>query len=300
MDWNRLQVFFEVYRQESVEAAAKTLFISQSAVSQQIKKLEGEIGGQLFQRSARKLSPLPHAEELFRVIAEFSERVGQWESEVQKGRRIPAGALRLAAPPYFGKKILIPILFAFRKKYPGVVVDVKIINHAWIITEMVLNGELDLGIVDYSDTMEERYPVSVTPLMKEDLTIIGLRKIVPAGSFDYDLALTQTFVSYVPNALGVRMWFKYQWNKMPAKLKIAMSCEDVETVAEAVKNGLGLGLLPTHVVEKELKKGLLVAVDAPRGPRVNLIGMVQAPGRTPTLALKLLSEGLSAEVNIGD
>jgi DNA-binding transcriptional LysR family regulator len=292
MDWNRLQVFLEVYRLKSVEAAAKTLFIGQSAVSQQLKKLEGELGEQLFQRSARKLTPLPQAETLFRIVRDFSDQIAQWESEVSEGKQVPTGSLRVAAPPYFGKSQLLPFLFAFRKKYPGVVVDVQIINHAWIITEKVLRGELDVGIVDYSDTMMERYPISITPLMKEDLTIIGHKSIAPTGPFTYELALAQTYVSYVPDALGVRMWFKYQWKKLPAKIHIALSCEDVEAVAEAVKHGLGLGLLPTHVVEKELKKGTLLAVKAPKGPRVNPIGIAQAPGRGSTLALKFFSEGL--------
>lgn len=296
MDWNRLRVFFEVYRLKSVDAAAKALFISQSAVSQQLKKLEAELGEQLFQRSSRKLTPLPHAENLFRVIQEFGDRISQWEGQIHQGKQVPNGSLRIAAPPYFGKHTLLPFLFTFRSRYPHLVIDIQIINHAWITTEKILRGELDVGIIDYSDTMKERYPISILPLMNEELTIIGHRRIVPAEVLNYQSALEQTYVSYVPDALGVRMWFKYQWNKLPSKIKVALSCEDVEAVAAAVRHGLGLGLLPSHVVEKELKKGTLVAVKAPKGPRVNPIGIATAPGRHQTLALDVFCEELISRI----
>ena len=71
LDWNRLQVFAFVYRTGSILLAAKELHLTRSAVSQQLSKLEKELGAKLFERAHRKVRPTNAASRLYEIVHPF-------------------------------------------------------------------------------------------------------------------------------------------------------------------------------------------------------------------------------------
>src|SRR5262245_952746 len=107
-DLNRLRVFNAVHREGGVLGAARALGVTPSAVSQSIKRLEGELGARLFQRVGNRLEPTDEAHELAGVVAEFEARIAATADRVRARRLEPQGVVRVGAPFDFGTRILIP------------------------------------------------------------------------------------------------------------------------------------------------------------------------------------------------
>ena len=125
MNLSQLRAFDMVARTGSFTAAAKRLHVSQPAVTNHIRALENYYGVSLFRRQGRGVE----ANELGRVLAELSRQLFTLEEEasdlLQASKALRRGTLRIAAD---GPYILIPLVAAFRKRFPGVRVGLTIGN----------------------------------------------------------------------------------------------------------------------------------------------------------------------------
>ena len=147
MELHQLRYFVTVVRNGTFTKAAERLYITQPSLSEQIRKLETELGSPLFQRLGRKLaltsageSFLPHAE---KVIFE----VEQARAHVQEVRGLRRGRLSIGVLPSVSARLLPKFLAEFRHEHPGVEVSLREENDSIEFEEMVHEGVLDLAIV---------------------------------------------------------------------------------------------------------------------------------------------------------
>ena len=119
-DFNRLKVFYYIYSQNSIVAAARSLHLTQPAVSQQLQKLETEIQATLFIRLHKKLIPTEAAKRLFALVQPFMDSLQEGMNDIRQPLDRPAGLLRIGAPREFGKEYLPPLSNSFRRAYPEV------------------------------------------------------------------------------------------------------------------------------------------------------------------------------------
>jgi DNA-binding transcriptional LysR family regulator len=102
-NFERLKVFYYVFSEKSVVAASKTLNVSQSAVSQALQKLEGEIRCPLFTRLHKRLVPTDAGQRLFTVMRPFMAELDACLKTLEQAKDQPFGELRIGAPVEFGK-----------------------------------------------------------------------------------------------------------------------------------------------------------------------------------------------------
>jgi aminoethylphosphonate catabolism LysR family transcriptional regulator len=125
MNLLQLKVFDAVVRAGSVTGAARRLHVTQPAVTNHIKALEDRYDNNLFRREGRALVPNRLGEEL----AEISGRLFALEEEavdlLEATRNLQRGTVRIASD---GPYLLVPIVKAFRERFPGVRVDLRIAN----------------------------------------------------------------------------------------------------------------------------------------------------------------------------
>ncbi len=95
---DRLKTFYYVFSRQSIVAAANTLHVSQSAVSQSLQKLEQEIKSPLFTRLHKKLIPTAAGIELFRIVEVFMSELDAYLNELNLSKDTPIGELRIGAP----------------------------------------------------------------------------------------------------------------------------------------------------------------------------------------------------------
>ncbi len=119
-DFNRLKVFYHIYKLNSIVAAANQLHLSQPAVSQQLQKLEAELKFPLFIRLHKKLVPTAAGERLFKLVEPFVDKLQDEIPHIRQPLDQPSGLLRIGAPREFGKEYLPTFCSSFREQYPDV------------------------------------------------------------------------------------------------------------------------------------------------------------------------------------
>ena len=141
-----IEYFLAIVREGSFSAAAEKLYISQSALSQQIKKLERELGGTLFDRSK-------HTAELTDVGALFVEDGGQilqiYQHTLRRNREIQdpaAGMVRFGISPFYSRYYLPSILPPLHRQYPDIKYEV-VEDYSGKLEALLLERKLDFALV---------------------------------------------------------------------------------------------------------------------------------------------------------
>ena len=123
------------------------MHITPSAVSQQIKKLEMEIGTLLFTRLHKRLVPTPAGKRLYRLTAHLIDSLQDGMEVFNEGRNEPSGILRMGSPVEFGSIYLPHVISTYRNRYPKVSFDLELGRPSDLVPK-VESGDLDFALVD--------------------------------------------------------------------------------------------------------------------------------------------------------
>ncbi len=146
INFEHYKVFYNVAKLGSFSAAAKELFISQSAVSQSIKTLEEQTGSVLFSRGPRSVKLTAVGEMLFSHVEQAYNLIRAAESKIREMQSFGLGEIKIGVGDTILRFLLIPFLQKFIKKYPKI--KLQIINRTSSgIIESLKSGAVDLGIV---------------------------------------------------------------------------------------------------------------------------------------------------------
>jgi len=239
MELYQLEYFLEAARQRNFTRAAAHLHLAQAALSEQMRKLESELGTPLFLRGRRE-TVLTAAGEVLRGHAEaLVERAAEARRAVQDLVSLRGGRLTIGAIPSVSACLLPAAIAAFRKLHP--LVELALFEGtSEAIAQWVESARVEFGIV--------QLPIST-------------------GRFDMDLLFTEPFVLLVPEnhpvalAAGVSLaalaaepfiFYKGQARDTAQAAcraagfepRIACESSELETVRSLVAAGLGIAILP--------------------------------------------------------
>lgn len=257
----RLQVFYTVARLLSFTKAAETLHMTQPAVTFQVRQLEEHFNTRLFDRTHNRISLTRAGENVFHYAEKIFELYGEMENAVKEMTGDVSGSLTLGASTTIAEYMLPALLGDFRHKYPDVVVHLKVSNTEGIVS-MVENNVIDLGVVEA--------PVSNKNLVVEVCRNDKLVAIVPNS---HDLASRKTVtaaeLTHFPficreEGSGTREVIEEYLEHAegcPLGLSIAMELGSPEAVKGAVEAGMGISIVSSATIGKELKLGTLTSVD---------------------------------------
>ena len=159
MELSQLETFLAVAEEQSFSGAAARLHRTQPAVSQAVRKLEEEVGEQLFDRAARDGS-LTAAGDLLR---EYAVRLlalrREAASALDELKSLERGQLQLAANEYTCM-YLLPAIDAFRKEHPQVSVTVQRMLASRIPEELSLRS-FELGVISFKPDPEQYRTIAV-------------------------------------------------------------------------------------------------------------------------------------------
>ncbi len=238
----QLKAFVTVAENKSFTKAAKTLYMTQPAVSAQIKALEERLEVQLLERNDKNIV-LTEAGQMF--YEEALKIMGLYEGFIEainelKGVR--KGRIFLAASTIPGEYVLPKLIGEFNKIYPGVETSLKI-GDTGMVAELLLKRAVDLGMIGApvkDDTLH------LEEFIKDELIVIG----APHGSNSAnEISLKELAASDLvlrePES-GTRMVFLSKLGEKgidPKKLRVVMELGSTRAVITAVENGLGLGVV---------------------------------------------------------
>ncbi len=250
-----LLAFDAAARHASFTRAARELSLTQGAVSRQVQALETQLGVRLFAREGRSIA-LTEVGRLYHrgldgALAQVRQATLQVLSHGEGG-----GALRLALLPTFGSKWLLPRLHAFYAAHPGV--QVHIHSHIKPVDFELAQVDAAIGVA-----LAEGGDVQVHPLMAESMVVVASPAVVGGESAPAPEAIAAQSLLRV--ASHPPLWTQW-WTRHGLPLQAMRDGPTFELTShliQAVRAGIGVGLVPQLLVEDELRAGSLVQVGEP-------------------------------------
>jgi DNA-binding transcriptional LysR family regulator len=262
----RLQVFYTVARQLSFTKAAEQLFMTQPAVTFQIKQLEEHYNARLFERSHGRIALTPAG----RLVMEYAERIlglsEELETRVGELTGAVSGPLLLGASTTIAEVILPQVLGEFKARHPQVQAYMTVGNSE-TIEHRVADHTLDLGLIESPSHL----PGLHTEICCEDELVMicaPSHRLARQRSVTPEQIAAEPYVSRETGS-GTREFADqyFRQNKVaPEDLNIIMELGSGEAIKGVVETGAGVSIMSRARVVKELKLGVLVAL--PLAPRL--------------------------------
>ena len=257
----RLQVFFAVAKHGSFTRAADSLFMTQPAVTFQIKQLEEHFNCRLFERQHQRIALTPAGD----LVFEFAEKIlalsDEMEGRVAELTGQMGGTLDIGASTTLGEFILPSVLSQFNELFPQVHLRMVVGNSEQIQTS-VLEGALDIGLIDCPNQTKSFLAEAIG---KETLAVV-CAKSYPLAGMDTVKAAELPEYEYVSREPGsgtrecVEAYLKANGMSQD-QLKTVMELGSPEALKNVVQTGLGFALMSPAVVRRELERGDLVALE---------------------------------------
>ena len=253
-----LRIFCDLVDQRSFSKTAEKHMVSQSAVSQQAAQLEMEHKCQLLNRTKRPLEPTPAGEIFYRAARDIIDRYELLKSELSSLKDKAQARINVGAIFSIGMYTLAEYLKKFMVKRPNVNIHVEYFS-AEKIYEMVLSGELDIGLVAVPK-MDKR--LDVYEFEDEPLALACSAKHSLAVKSEIDIHQLQ-FERFIGFEEGVptRNWIDGIFQRYNVVIRPVMEFDNVETVKRAVEINSGVSILPRPVILQELKAGTIKAIE---------------------------------------
>lgn len=289
VDFNRLKIFYYIYTLETLAAAAYHLHLTPSAISQQLTKLEKELGVQLFVRQHKKLIPSSEAGILAERIEPFIQGLEADLKFLTESKTKVCGHLRIGSPTEFGISHFSRMIASFQKEYPQVTFSIFLENTVTLLG-MLKKGEIDFAVADLFSTKQvsprDLRPFAVEALLDESFFLACsttyYQKNVEEQKFGFDLLAEQKFVAYDNEFRNLRAWFHHHFRRQPPRFDIALTIDSVQAVVHAIENDIGLGVVTCHSIEKQVEAGEIVVIKTGREEIINKISLVQLQDKIPS------------------
>jgi len=260
----QLQVFESAATHLNFSLAAKQLFLSQPAVSMQIKQLEESIGLPLFEQIGKKIFLTEAGRELFHYSHNITQQIAEMETVFDEMKGLGHGKLSISVvntANYFTPQLLA----RFCERYPKINVILQVANRDAVLNQLAENST-DLAIMgkppDGLDLSAESFldnPLVV--IASPDHPLAKLRHV------KFDLLAKETFLSREKGS-GTRSAMERVFSQHKIQPHISMEMETNEAIKQAVQAGMGLGILSLHSIELELETKRLAMLQVEHFPLV--------------------------------
>jgi DNA-binding transcriptional LysR family regulator len=255
-----LETFSTAAEEGGFTAAGKKLRLTQAAVSQRVRMLEKALDTRLFKRQGTRILLTEAGRKLYGYSQRILDLLREARREIS-GQETPlAGELLLAASSIPGEHLLPSLLSAFGQKHPQIHIRANISDSMGVVAH-VERGEVSLGLVgrktnnpqlDFRYLASDRMVLVVPPGH-----VLSRRKKMPVKMLpQFPLILRES-------GSGSRHCFQTSLEKVDLTLSdlwIALELGSNEAIKEAVLEGVGVAILSTFAIQKELRAGQLHAL----------------------------------------
>ena len=271
-----LKVFCDVVETGSFSMAALQNFITQSAVSQQLRTLESKYHCKLLERGRSGAKPTPAGDILYRASREILEKYREIDTQLQESAKVVSGALRIAIVYSVGLHELPPYLKEYLREFPQVNVHVEYSRPNKIYDDAIA-GRVDLGIVAYP----AKHPqVTVIPFRDDRLVVVcppdhplSTQRKVSISRLD-----GEAFVGFERD-ISTRKATDQLFKDRNVNVRYVGEFDNIETIKRAVEIGQGIAVIPLASVQHELEQGTLKVVHLSDETIMRPLGIVHKKGR---------------------
>jgi DNA-binding transcriptional LysR family regulator len=292
-----LKTFCDLVETGSFSRAARLNFVTQSAVSQQLRALERRYGRRLVERGDRRGPRLTEAGKLlFTEARAVVARLAALEERLRQRPDVVAGSLTVASVYSVGLHTLPAAMKTFLRAHPQV--NLRLVyRRTDEVYEACLDGGADLGVVAIP---RRRSQLEIVPLRSDELVVVcppdhplARRARVPAARL-----AGQRFIAFdrdIPTRRLVDRFLRAH----RAAVAVTMELDNIETIKRSVEAGLGVSILPRPALENEVKAGTLAARPFAAARLTRPLGILYRRGRELPPAAHAFLEALRRELGAG-
>lgn len=277
MQIEALKTFCDLVETGSFTRAGELNFVSQSAVSQQVRGLERRFDRRLLERFGKAgVEPTDAGRLLYKESKAILARFRALEERLHEPGGPVTGTVHVATVYSLGLHALPPYVKQFLREHPQVAIQVEY-SRTDRVYSACASGAIDLGIVAFP---KRRPRLEVIPLRNEELVLVtspehrlARRRSVPVSALD-----GEAFVAF-DRAVPTRRAIDRILRDRGASVRIATEFDNIETIKRSVEAGLGVSIVPEDTVKNEVRAGTLSVLGFTEGPFTRPVGIIHRKGR---------------------
>jgi DNA-binding transcriptional LysR family regulator len=260
MHFDRLKTFHQIALTGSFTKASRTLFLTQPAVSQQVKALESQLGIILFDRSGKKVMLTSEGELLFSCTERLFQIYDEIEMQFGKLRDLETGKITVGSTAVMGTYFMPIIIGDYNKKYPGIDINIQMGN-SYSVHNMLISNQVDIG---FSGRLKTDTRLRSILIHREKLLLVSS----PDNPLTDQPVVSVSKLGKMPfiwREKGtqtrdlVKKWFQQKVGKNYPNRSIEL--QNIEAAKRTVIGGYGITIIPEISIRRELHVGLLKRIN---------------------------------------
>ncbi|CAI6327430.1 LysR family transcriptional regulator [Bacillus subtilis] len=241
MEWEQLEYFQTLARMQHVTKAAKSLSITQPALSRSIARLENHLGVPLFDRQGRSISLNQYGHIFLRRVQAMMKEYTEGKEEIQTLLKPDQGVVSLGFLHTLGTTLVPDLIGSFQQEYSNISFQLKQ-NHSYWLLERLKSGDLDLCLLA---SIKPENPIQWIKLWSEELFVFvpNDHPLASRESITLNEIAGERFI-LLKKGYALRMTVDELFEKADIQPNIMFEGEEAATAAGFVAAGLGISILP--------------------------------------------------------
>jgi DNA-binding transcriptional LysR family regulator len=273
MDLRQLRYFCAIAARRSFRRASEDVHVAQPALSQQIRKLENELGVSLFDRDRRPvaltdagMALLPRAQHILHEVERTLTLIREFGTEFR-------GQLSVAMMQYLTVLEFPILLMEFKTRHPAVDIELMV-GHSGQVLDWVRQGAADLGIC-YVDGLHDDEHLAMEGLRSEQLVLIVAESdsIGALPSVTVSDLVDAPFIA-TPGGSSMRAELERRFQDQGETVNVTIETGDVTAILALVGRGFGVSILPRSVVDAHPIGRTVASVPFGPVPFARTIGLI--------------------------
>lgn len=266
LNFNQLRVFYHAARNLSYTAAANALFITQPAVTAQMKAFEEFCNLKLFKKRRRKIFLTDEGKALF----SYAEKIFKYEKEIEnvidEMRELKRGILVLGTTKAYARYFMPLMITTFHENYPEIKIQLNEGSSLDMIYSL-LDFKIEVAVIAKAEDNPE---VKFLPFSQEEMAVIVSLKhpLAKKKAISFADLATLPFIMKEKGS-GTRKLVEELFEAEKCTPNILMETGNTEFIKQMVQRGEGVSLVVKEAVAAELKEKKLTAVPL-KGPKIYL------------------------------
>lgn len=252
INYNLYKSFLVVFETGNISRAADILYISQPAVSHNIKELEKQLGIQLFYKRANGMSATNEAEILYKYISSAFNSIWKGELTISDMAGLKTGTVKIGIPSNLSVLYLADIITDFRQKYPNIKIEI-VSNSVFDLTNMLQSQNIDI-LIDSQPISSEKGKTEVKYLKSYSHCFISTDKFYTDKKVGVDAINSLPLIITSSNSEEIKL-LKNAVTDL--KLSPIIEADSPEAMIKLVKSNNGIGYIQEDYVKDDLESGAL-------------------------------------------
>ena len=243
------RVFCEVVKYKNISKTAESMYISQSAITQSIQKLETMLGGKVFYRNKNGVELTEEGKNLYEYIKDSIETMSNAENIFSKYINLEKGKIRIGGGNSLLSYLIFEPFLTFIKKYPGIEVSISS-GLTDILMQKLANGELDIVVLNLPYNNKNYSNIEIIPLKKSSYCFFASKQYIKEHPIK-ELKELENHTLILPKAPSSKKRILDEYcNKENLSLNANYEVSSSSIMKRLVLNNIGIGFTNTENIKE--------------------------------------------------